>query len=283
VRYIGRCFGFIALLLLVACASPTAAAREVPVPAQEEAERLRTQEPPAAAEVRDLRAQELAAQTAAAQAVAAGNPAQAEHQCRLGEELGRMRAAAEAREREQRQQMEALAADADRRAVAERAEMDQRAAAAQQEADRRQAEARRRADQRWAGWGLALAVAAGIALRLLGMPALISGGIPVAVGAGCLTLAAWSSVPWLAPLLGICLAGSLVVLLAVVVRRLVVEWTDYAQRLGAVHPSGKADADAASLERQPAWMRWVVDYVLAQQGGRQCHRSMQRRCPRWVS
>jgi hypothetical protein len=263
---IGCCLGFIALLLLVGCATPTPAPREDPVPAQEEAERLRTQEPPAAAEVRDLRTQELAAQTAAAQAVAAGKADLAAFQRRLGEELGRLRAAAETREREQRQQREDLAADADRRAVAERAEMDQRAAAAQQEADRRQAEARRRTDQRWAGWGLALAVAAGIALRLLGLPALISGGLPVAVGAGCLTLAAWSSVPWLAPLLGICLAGSLVVLLAVVVRRLVVEWTDYAQRLGAVHPTGKADADVDSLERQPAWMRWVVDYLLAQHG-----------------
>ncbi len=265
-RYIGRCLGFIAVLLLVACATPTPAPREDPVPAQEEADRMRAQEPPAAAEVRDLRAQELAAQTAAAQAIAAGNQAQAEHQRRLGDELGRLRAAAETRERDQRQQMEDLAADADRRAVAERAEMDQRAAVAQQEADRRQAEARRRADQRWAGWGLALAVGAGIALRLLGLPALISGGLPVAVGAGCLTLAAWSSVPWLAPLLGIGLAGGLVVLLAVVVRRLVVEWTDYAQRLGVVHPTGKADADVASLERQPAWMRWVVDHLLAQQG-----------------
>ena len=34
---------------------------------------------------------------------------------------------------------------------------------------------------------------AGIALRLLGLPTLISGGVPVAMGAGCLTLAAWSS------------------------------------------------------------------------------------------
>ena len=258
-----RTLCFLALLLLAGCAVPAPAQRDDPVPAQVEAERLRATEPPAATEVRDLRAQELAAQTAAAQATAAGKIDQAEYQRRLGEELGRLRTAAEQREQSQRQQMEALAAEADQRAVAERAEMDRRAEAAQKAADAHQADERRLADRRWAGWGLALAVAAGIALRLLGLPAFVSGGIPVAVGAGCLTLAAWSSVPWLATALGIVLAGGLVIALAIVARHLVAEWADYAERLGDVHPNGKAAADAASLARQPAWVRWICDHLLA--------------------
>ena len=263
-KHFFRCFGPIALLLLAGCwwSSPPTP-REEPVPAAVEAERLRATEPPAVVEVRELRAQELAAQTAAAQASAAGNQSQADYQQRLGEELGRLRAAAEEREKEQRQEIAALAAEADRRAVAERAELDRREAAAQRAADLRHAEDQRQSDRRWAGWGLALAVAAGIALRLLGLPVLVSGGIPIAVGVGCLTLAAWSSVPWLGTVLGIVLAGGLVITLAVVARHLVAEWADYAERLGAVHPNGKAEADAASLERQPAWVRWIFDHLLA--------------------
>lgn len=261
-----RILMIITFLALLACAgcwfAATPASREDPVPAQVEAERLRATEAPAAAEVRDLRAQELAAQTAAAAALAAGKTDQAVYQQRLGEELGRLRAAAEEREQTQRQQMETLAADADRRAVAGRAEMDRRSEAAQQAADTRAADERRLADRRWAGWGLALAVAAGIALRLLGLPALVSGGIPATVGAGCLTLAAWSSVPWLATALGVVLAGALVIVLAVVARHLVAEWVDYAERLGDIHPNGKATADAASWARQPAWIRWIITHLL---------------------
>ena len=253
----------VALLVLSCTPSPSLALRQEPVIAEQEAERLRATEPPATAEVRALRAQEVAAQQAAAKAEATGNAAQAASQRRLADELGQVRAAAERREQEQRQQIAALAADADRRAVAERAELDQRTAAAERAAAQRQAQEQRVHDRRLAGWGLALAVAAGIALRLLGLPTLISGGIPAAVGAGCLTIAAWSAVPWLAPLLGVLLAGSLVVGLAIIARHLVVEWTDYAQRLADVHPSGKAVADVISRDRQPAWVLWILDHLLA--------------------
>lgn len=249
--------------VLCTCSAPAPALREAVVPAQAEAERLRAVDPPAATEVRDLRAQELAAQTAAAQASAAGKAAEAAYQRQLGEELGRLRATAEEREREQRQQLATLAAEADRRAVAERAELDRREADAQRVADVRAADERRQADRRWAGWGLALAVAAGIALRLIGLPGLWSVGVPIAVGVGCLTLAAWSSVPWLATVLGIVLAIVLVIVLAVVARHLVAEWVDYAERLGEAHPAGKAMADVASLARQPAWVRWIIDHLVA--------------------
>jgi len=205
----------------------------------------------------------VAAQQAAAQADATGNATLAASQRRLAEELGQVRAAAERREQEQRQQIATLAADADRRAVAERAELDQRTAAAERAAAQRVAQEQRVHDQRLAGWGLALAVAAGIALRLLGLPTLISGGIPAAVSAGCLTIAAWSAVPWLAPLLGVLLAGGVVIGLAVIARHLVAEWTDYAQRLADVHPSGKAVADVISRDRQPAWVLWILDHLLA--------------------
>jgi hypothetical protein len=256
-------------LLLLSCTptpSPALNQESETVPAVREAERLRTQEPPAAAEVRELRAQELAAQQAVAQAQATGDAALAASQRRLADELGRVRAAAERRAKDQRQELAALASDADRRATRERAERDQRTLAAQQAVDTRRAHEQRLRDQRLAGWGLALAVAAGIALRLLGIPPLISGGLPVAVGAGCLTIAAWSAVPWLAPLLGVLLAGSLVIAMAMLARHLISEWSDYAHRLAEVHPNGKVLADELSRARQPRWVRWFVDRLLARHG-----------------
>ena len=253
----------LAVIVLLSCTPSPAPALRQESGAEQEAERLRTTEPPAAAEVRDLRAQEVAAEQAAAQADATGNAVQAASQRRLAAQLGRVRLAAERRAQEQRQQLAALAADADRRAVVEHAELDQRTAAADRAADQRHAQEQRVHDQRLAGWGLALAVAAGVALRLLGLPSLISGGIPAAVGAGCLTIAAWSAVPWLAPLLGVLLAAGLVVALAVIARHLVVEWADYAQRLADVHPSGKVVADLLSRTRQPGWVRWIFDHLLA--------------------
>ena len=55
------------VLLLVSCRwSTPSTTREEPVPAAREADRLRATEPPASAEVRELRTQELAAETALA-------------------------------------------------------------------------------------------------------------------------------------------------------------------------------------------------------------------------
>lgn len=265
--------GVLALLTLAACWSPAVPTpREEPVPAALEAERLRALEPPAAAEVRDLRAQELEAARAAATARAAGDAGQAASHQRLAEELARLRAAAEDRERQQREAIGRLAAEADQRAQAERAELDRRAAAAERAADARRAEQQRQRDRRWAGWGLALSAVAAIALRVLGLPALIALGGPAAIGAGCLTLAAWSSVPWLATVLGIVLAAGLAVALAVVVRHLIAEWTDYAARLGQANAGDRQAADAASLARQPAWLRWLVTHLLAHQRRVQANR-----------
>lgn len=262
-----RCLPPILLLVLLgltACVSPPPPPERETVPAAAEAQRLRATEPPAAAEVRDLRRDELVAARAAAQAAAVGNEAQAASHRRLAEELARLRAAAESRAVHQRQQMDALATEADRRAVSEQADLDQRAADALQRADARQTEARRQSDRRWAGWGLALAVVAGVALHLAGFPLWLSSGVPAAVAAGCLTLAAWSAVPWLANVLGMLLAISVVIALGMLVRQVVREWTDYAGRLATIHPQGKIEADDASRRRQPPVVRWLVDHLLDQ-------------------
>lgn len=255
-----------ALILLgaiVACAAPALLDRDEPVPAARDAERLRATEPPAAAEVRDLRTEELAAERAAAEAMAAGDRARAEYQRRLADELARLRMAAEVREREQRAQVEALAVEADQRALAQRAELDQRIAATERSADARAVQQRRQSDRRWAGWGLALAVATAIALRVIGLPGIIAFGVPAAVAAGCLTLAAWSSVPWLAVVLGMVLAAAVLVVVAFVARHLVSEWLAYSHRLAAADPAGSTFADAQSRARQPGWLRWIIDRMLA--------------------
>jgi hypothetical protein len=255
------------LIGLTGCWSDAPEPREGIVPAAEEAARLRATEPPAAAEVRELRTQELEAATAAAKAEAGGDAAAAAYQHRLATALATLRTAAEAREQQQRQQIAALAADADHRAQGEQAELDRRAAAAEHQADLQRAEEQRLSDRRWAGWGLALAAVAAIALRVIGMPGLIAFGIPAAIGGGCLTLAAWSSVPWLATVLGLVLAAGLLIALALLARRLVQEWLVYATHLQDAQPQAKPLIDAASRARQPAWLRWIIDHLL------RCHRA----------
>lgn len=250
------------VLVLAGCWSEAAPPARADVPADAEVERLRATEPPAAAEVRVLRAQELDAGTAAAKATAAGDTATAAAQQRLAEALAALRSGAETREREQRIEIAALAADAEKRAAAEHAELDRRIADQAHQADLQHAEEARLADRRRAGWGLALAAVAGVAMRILGLPTLLAVGLPLALASGCVTLAAWSSVPWLATALGLVLAGGVAIALALIGRQLLHEWTDYAARLHAATPAGKAEADALSLARQPAWVRWVLDHLL---------------------
>jgi hypothetical protein len=145
--------------------------------------------PPAAAEVADLRARELAAGVEAATARAAGDLPRADYQTRLAAELGKLRA------------------EADARAAVQAADLARIEAAAQREAQAR-AEAATAANDRQrariiSGAGLALCVAAGGLGAWFGLARL---ALPLA-GAGalaCLTLFAFAEatrVAWLAPVL----------------------------------------------------------------------------------
>jgi hypothetical protein len=155
-----------------------------------------TPAPPAAAEVADLRAQEIEAGTAAARALAAGDTAQASYQSRLAAELGKLRAAADERARVQAAEIAAMQAAADRDAQA-------RQDAATRAADTRRARI-------VAGVGSALCVAAGALGVWFGLARL---AVPLA-GVGvlaCMSLFAFAEATrgaWLAPvLIGAALLG----------------------------------------------------------------------------
>lgn len=164
-----------AVLLLVACDAPD--------------KRHDPPAPPAAAEVADLRARELAAGVEAAEARAAGDVPRADYHARLAVELGKLRAEADAR-------AAAQAADLARIEAATAREAQVRAEAATAANDRQRA--------RWvAGLGSALCVAAGGLGAWFGLARV---ALPIA-GAGllaCLTLLAFAEATraaWLAPVL----------------------------------------------------------------------------------
>jgi hypothetical protein len=145
--------------------------------------------PPAAAEVADLRARELAAGIEAAQARAAGDAPRADYHARLAAELGKLRT------------------EADDRAAAQAADMARIEAAAQRDAQTR-AEAATLANDRQrariiAGAGSALCVAAGALGAWFGLARV---ALPLACAGllACLTLFAYAEatrVAWLAPVL----------------------------------------------------------------------------------
>jgi hypothetical protein len=145
--------------------------------------------PPAAAEVADLRARELAAGVASAEARAAGDVARADYQAKLAAELGKLRAEADGRAAVQ-------AADLARIEAAAAREVQVRAEAATAANDRQRARI-------IAGAGSALCVAAGGLGAWFGLARV---ALPLA-GAGllaCLTLFAFAEatrVAWLAPVL----------------------------------------------------------------------------------
>lgn len=198
-------------------------------------------DPPAAADVADLAGREKAAGIAAAEAAAKGDDKEAEYQRRLAAAIKPLREAAEERQRSQQRELEAIAV--------------REAKAAQQEA----AAAQLAKDRRWAGWAIGACVAAAAAMLLLRLPPLLAVGLPGAIGAGLLWVAAWSSVPWLAWALGLGLAVVLILGLAALAVYVVREWALHSQ--DSYH-LGHRTADERSLARQPKPVRWLVSRML---------------------
>lgn len=217
----------LALVWLAGCSDPPADHRQP--------------EPPAAAEVADLRARELAAGVAAAEARAAGDTPRADYHARLAAELGQLRAEADARAATQAAELTRIEADARADAIA-RAEREQQVR-----------------DRRWSLIGLAACAALLVALLWLRVPATIALGVPSALGAGLATLAGLSSVPWLAPALGYGLACLLLIAFAGLAVTVAREWRRHADETQAL---GRAEADRRSLARQPGWLRPVVTWML---------------------
>lgn len=252
-------------LALLSCGQVEPAPRPVPTPAEVQAAALRAVTPPAAEEVADLRRQEVAAGVGAAQAAATGDQVAADRQGALAAMLGRLRTAAEQRQREQQQELDRRIAAADQAARAERAAQDRR------QQDQAQAEAARAVQAqraRWVLWsGIAIGgsvVLAGILLALR-LPVLVAVGVPGSLAAGAITLASWLSVPWLPIALG-CLLGLLILVgLVWLVRYLVAEWQRYADNLATAMPDARAAADTASRADQPRLIRWALDHLLGSQ------------------
>lgn len=172
--------GILLVLTVLVLGGLSSCQREDPAPAVD---------PPAAAEVRELRDQEVAAGLAAAQARAAGDAPRADYHARLAAELGKLRSEADAR-------AAAQAADLARIKDAAQREVQRRAEAATAASDRQRA--------RWvAGLGSALCVAAGGLGAWFGLARV---ALPIA-GAGLLAslalfaFAEATRVAWLAPVL----------------------------------------------------------------------------------
>lgn len=236
--------------------------RQEPTPAEDQAAHLRAIVPPAEDAAADLYRREVAAGLAAADAVAAGDGITADRHRQLAAEIGRLRAAAEQQAREQRAELDRRIATADRLAAAERLAAQRRAQDDAIAAAARAEEARDQALIRWSAIALAGAVVAAGLLLALRVPATVAVAIPAAVASGAVVLAAWLSVPWLPVALGCVLGLALLAGLVWLVRHLVREWTDYADRLGMVAPDAKAAADTASRASQPRVLRWLIDGLL---------------------
>ncbi|MCK6488328.1 MAG: hypothetical protein L6R48_08370, partial [Planctomycetes bacterium] len=200
---------------------------------------------------------------AAADAVAAGDPAAADRHRALAVEVGRLRSEAERRATDQRAELDRRIAAADRLAAAERAAAGER----QQDADRaaaaRAVQAQRDRLILWSGIALGGAVVLAGILLSLRLPVMVAVGVPGSVAAGSIVLAAWLSVPWLAVALG-CVLGLLILAgLVWLARYLVAEWSRYADHLETAMPDARASADTASRADQPWLIRWVLDHLLA--------------------
>lgn len=218
--------------------------------------------PPAAEEVADLRRQEVAAGVGAAQAAASGDQVAADRQGALAAMLGRLRTAAEQRQREQQQELDRRIAAADQAARAERAAQDQRQQQQAQVDAALAAQAQRARWVLWSGIGLGGAVALAGILMALRLPVMVSVGVPGALAAGAIALASWLSVPWLPVALGCLLGLSILVGLVFLVRYLVAEWQRYAEHLATAMPDARAAADVSSRADQHPLIRWALDHLL---------------------
>jgi len=240
------------LLALSSC-GPTSRPEDPPVPAQVEADRLG----------KVAEDDSLAAAGAQAQADLLDDQAKTAPSADQAAELkaaadaARLRAAIASARADAAQQ---LRAEALTRATAERAELQSLAersatAAAQLEADR----ALQR-DRRWSGIGIGGCIAAAVAMTICGLPAWAAIGLPAAGAGGLLWIAGWSSVPWLAWVVGLGIACLLLIGLAVLALYLAREWRRHADDADT---SGRATADSRSLERQPRLLRPLITRLLS--------------------
>lgn len=233
------CFGVAAFFLLAALAASLGCSRYVPpveVPAQKDAQELRSGERDAA---------ERAAAAEADAAILRGHGRDKEAAAKADEaRLLRAIAAEKAR----------LAAAAEVRVASERVEI----AAAE-------AAAARAADLRRVWWisalGIAGAVGAGFLLSRF-LPLNVAIGIPGAVLGFCIALSLWAT--WGAWILAAC--GVLVLLaaagvLAHVLRWAIAEWKTSADTAAEPGSAERQALDKASRDRQPALVQWFLDHV----------------------
>ena len=210
---------------------------------------------PATEQARDLRQVETAAALAAADAKGRGDQVEVARQTAIAAEAHR------------------LATEAEARAIGQQDEIDQRLAvqrkadADQLQRDQEAATARRL--RLFAGLGIAGAIVAAIVLRGLGLPPMIATLLPTALAAGCGFLVVWPTIALrlvafldrALVVVGWLLALGLLAALAVLVRWLFREWHAYSGRLRTLDVDTALAEDAASRERQPAFVRWLIDLL----------------------
>lgn len=241
--------------LLLSCGSPDPV-RPEPVPAEKEAARLEEQvvaestaavqaEQAAAAAEREAAAPQIPAdQLAAKKAQAERHRQDAERHRALAAELKRLRDDARDRIHEEQQEIDARAAA---NAVA----------------------AAKLADDRRLSWcvgiAIALATGAGALLTWLGVPRSLSLGVPGAVIAGALALSAWIAAgAWIALILGGALVLAVIAGLVAVLIVCLREWHHAADAVGAPDTIARMHLDLNSFDRQPPWIRWILDHLLPQ-------------------